>query len=215
MALLAVAVMLMAAGPVQAWQTGAERDYQGHVAVAAERFGLTPDLITQVIAAESGGAPEAVSAKGAMGLMQLMPATWQMLRARLNLGTDPFDPRDNILAGAAYLRELRDRYGAPGFLAAYNAGPGRYEQSLAGRPLPGETLAYVARLGRGDDPSSHAAKPVRPTSWTEAQLFSPGWPANADAIDNRIASQKGVDAAPETPRASGLFAPRTLPMGRP
>jgi hypothetical protein len=69
------------------------------------------------------------------------------LRARYNLGADPYDPRDNILAGAAYLREMYDRYGAPGFLAAYNAGPGRYENHLAtGRPLPDETLDYVATL---------------------------------------------------------------------
>src|SRR6266704_6782318 len=85
--------------------------------------------------------------KGAMGLMQIMPKTWTELRARYGLGADPFDPRDNILAGAAYIRELYDRYGAPGFLAAYNAGPGRYERHLAtGRPLPDETQAYVATL---------------------------------------------------------------------
>ena len=69
------------------------------------------------------------------------------MRARYGLGADPYDPRDNILAGAAYIRELHDRYGAPGFLAAYNAGPGRYERHLAtGRPLPDETRAYVAAL---------------------------------------------------------------------
>ena len=79
--------------------------------------------------------------------MQIMPATWTDLRARYGLGADPYDPRDNILAGAAYIRELHDRYGAPGFLAAYNAGPGRYERHLAtGRPLPDETRAYVAAL---------------------------------------------------------------------
>ena len=82
-----------------------------------------------------------------MGLMQIMPKTWTELRARYGLGADPYDPRDNILAGAAYIRELYDRYGAPGFLAAYNAGPGRYERHLAtGRPLPDETQAYVATL---------------------------------------------------------------------
>jgi hypothetical protein len=82
-----------------------------------------------------------------MGLTQIMPETWTELRTRYNLGTDPYDPRDNILAGAAYLREMYDRYGAPGFLAAYNAGPGRYENHLAtGRPLPDETQDYVAIL---------------------------------------------------------------------
>jgi hypothetical protein len=69
------------------------------------------------------------------------------LRARYGLGADPYDPGDNILAGAAYIRELYDRYGAPEFLAAYNAGPGRHERHPAtGRPLPDETQAYVATL---------------------------------------------------------------------
>ena len=62
--------------------------------------------------------------------MQIMPRTWTELRARYGFGADPFDPHDNILAGAAYIRELYDRYGVPGFLAAYNAGPGRYERHL-------------------------------------------------------------------------------------
>ena len=80
-----------------------------------------------------------------MGLMQIMPQTWSGLRLRYGLGANPYDPHDNILAGAAYLRELHDRYGAPGFLAAYNAGPARYDDHLAtGRPLPAETRAYVS-----------------------------------------------------------------------
>jgi transglycosylase-like protein with SLT domain len=82
-----------------------------------------------------------------MGLMQIMPKTWADLRARYGFRADPFDPHNNILAGTAYIRELHDRYGAPGFLAAYNAGPLRYEHHLAtGRPLPDETRAYVATL---------------------------------------------------------------------
>lgn len=63
--------------------------------------------------------------------MQLMPGTWKEVRRTLNLGADPFDPHDNIVAGAAYLRWLHDRYGDTGFLAAYNAGPGRYDDHLA------------------------------------------------------------------------------------
>jgi soluble lytic murein transglycosylase-like protein len=80
-----------------------------------------------------------------MGLMQIMLQTWSGLRLRYGLGANPYDPHDNILAGAAYLWELHDRYSAPGFLAAYNAGPARYDDHLAtGRPLPAETRAYVA-----------------------------------------------------------------------
>jgi len=79
--------------------------------------------------------------------MQITPVTWVTWRDRLALGNDPFDPRANILAGTAYLREMHDHYGSPGFLAAYNAGPARYEEHLAtGRPLPAETRTYVAML---------------------------------------------------------------------
>ena len=78
--------------------------------------------------AESLGEVRAVSPKGAMGLMQIMPETWASLRVRYVLGADPYDPHDNILAGTTYLRELHDRYGSPGFLAAYNAGPTRYQR---------------------------------------------------------------------------------------
>ena len=95
--------------------------------------------------AESGGDAHALSAQGAMGLMQIMPGTWAELRLRYGLGADPYDPHDNITAGAAYLREMHDRYGEPGFLAAYNAGPDRYKEHVAtGRPLPAETVSYMA-----------------------------------------------------------------------
>ncbi|WP_421934279.1 lytic transglycosylase domain-containing protein [Phenylobacterium sp.] len=147
-----------------------------HVAEAARRFGLPEAWIEAVMRAESAGDPRAVSSAGAMGLMQLMPATWADLRIRYGFGGDPYDPRDNILAGAAYLRELHDRYGAPGFLAAYNAGPGRYEDALTtGRPLPSETRAYLAKLapvvglmrGRGV-----ILQRVDLTAWTRSALFA-------------------------------------------
>lgn len=122
------------------------------VAEAARLTDLPPGWIEAVIAAESGGDPRALSPAGARGLMQLMPGTWRMLRARLGLGDDPFDVRDNVVAGAAYLRELHDRFGAPGFLAAYNAGPARYAAHVQGRrSLPAETRAYVARLRQAVD----------------------------------------------------------------
>jgi soluble lytic murein transglycosylase-like protein len=118
-----------------------------HVREASQRFGLPEHWILAVIRIESAGAVRAVSSAGAMGLMQLMPGTWARQRARYSLGGDPFDPRDNIIAGTAYLREMFDRYGADGFLAAYNAGPGRYEQWRDnGRPLPLETRRYVAAI---------------------------------------------------------------------
>lgn len=126
---------------------GPRVDIDAFVAKAAQRFGLPETWIYAVIRAESAGRIHAVSSAGAMGLMQLMPPTWARQRARFALGSDPFEPRDNILAGASYLREMYDRYGPTGFLAAYNAGPGRYEDWRAGRrALPRETIDYVAKL---------------------------------------------------------------------
>jgi hypothetical protein len=118
----------------------------GALTEASNRFHLPVHWLRAVMRAESGGDAKSISSKGAIGLMQLMPATYADLRTRYGLGTDPFDPHDNILAGAAYLRELLDQYGEHGFLAAYNAGPGRYEDYLHGRSLPAETTEYVRRI---------------------------------------------------------------------
>jgi soluble lytic murein transglycosylase-like protein len=130
---------------------GTER-WQPFIAEAAARFGIPQVWLHAVIRAESAGCElmqgrPIISTAGAMGLMQLMPATWSEFRQRLGLGNDPFDPRDNILAGAEYLRELYDRYGSPGFLAAYHAGPERYEAyRLEVRPLPQATLEYLQHV---------------------------------------------------------------------
>ena len=115
---------------------------------ASRRFGVPASWIAEVMAVESRGHANALSRKGAIGLMQVMPATYADMRARYGLGANPWNPRDNVLAGAAYLRLLYDRFGAPGFLVAYNAGPGRWDDyRLRGRLLPPETVAYIARLG--------------------------------------------------------------------
>jgi hypothetical protein len=121
--------------------------YAVYIAEASQRFRIPSAWIRAVMRAESAAMQRALSPKGAMGLMQIMPDTWDELRIRYRLGKDPYDPRDNILAGAAYLRELHDRYGSPGFLAAYNAGPKRYEDYLSRkRLLPRETRKYIAAL---------------------------------------------------------------------
>lgn len=147
------------------------------VTEAAHRFDLPEAWIRAVMRAESALDPHAVSRAGAMGLMQLMPQTWAAFRARLGLGADPFEVHDNIIAGAAYLRDLMDRFGVPGFLAAYNAGPGRYADHLAtGRSLPAETRAYVAIVGTdiGLSGDRRTSEPVRLASidWTRAPLFA-------------------------------------------
>lgn len=155
-------------------QPPARNPVAGFVAEASQRFGIPEDWIYAVMRVESAGDSGATSVKGAMGLMQVMPGTYADLRARHGLGPNAYDPRDNIFAGAAYLREMYDRYGSPGFLAAYNAGPGRYEESLAGRPLPLETRAYLARLSPavGGDGTAHAGPVADPHAWTRAALFT-------------------------------------------
>lgn len=136
--------MPVEAKPVARWQ---------HlIAEASVRFGIPVAWIERVMRAESGGRTTLggrpiVSRAGAMGLMQLMPGTWAEMRAAHGLGDDPHDPRDNILAGTAYLRRMYDRFGYPGMFAAYNAGPARYADHLArGRALPQETRAYLANV---------------------------------------------------------------------
>ncbi|EGP10325.1 lytic transglycosylase [Bradyrhizobiaceae bacterium SG-6C] len=152
-----------------------------------------------------------------MGLMQIMPKTWEELRLRYDLGNDPCDPRDNILAGTAYLRELRDRYGSPGSLAAYNAGPARYEEHLAGRPLPAETQAYLQKLTPvigGDIATSSALESLRPSAGSlfivrsesskaagRLQLVRPPNPAPM------AASIRDISAI--VPQARGLFVARS------
>ena len=119
------------------------------VAEASTRFDVPKRWIWAVMRIESAGDVTATSSAGAMGLMQIMPQTYASLRATYGFGTNAYDPRDNILAGAAYLRAMHDRYGDTGFLAAYNAGPARYDAFQAAlQPLPTETVHYVAQLGR-------------------------------------------------------------------
>lgn len=148
---LAIAVVALAmatpahADPIMQWHA--------FIAEASRRFGIPEAWIARVMRAESGGMTmlagrPITSHAGAMGLMQLMPATWGQMRVRLGLGSNPHDPHDNIVAGTAYLRLMYDRFGYPGLFAAYNAGPARYADHLAtGRPLPGETRAYLATVG--------------------------------------------------------------------
>ena len=192
--------------------------YAAPIAEATQRLGIPADWIRQIIRAESGGDPHAISPKGAMGLMQLMPKTWAELRGRYDLGSDPFDPHDNILAGTAYLRQMHNRYGSPGFLAAYHAGPGRYEDYRdRHRTLPPETQSYVAELLPllGSDQQREHAMAVALTAhaWTRAPLFAVHL-ASTEAVD-KYASKQMPSGAPTAvtmhdfdaiaPRSAGLF----------
>jgi soluble lytic murein transglycosylase-like protein len=108
---------------------------------AAARYGLPPELVRSVMAAESGFQPLAVSPKGAIGLMQLMPGTAQVL------GADPYDPAQNVDAGTRYLRDLLEKYnhGLRHALAAYNAGPAAVDR-YNGVPPYRETIDYIGRI---------------------------------------------------------------------
>jgi hypothetical protein len=145
------------AGPIDRWQP--------YIAEASQRFGIPEDWIVRVMRSESSGqttrnGKPIRSRVGAMGLMQIMPGTWTGLTAHYGLGSNPDDPRANILGGTAYLREMYDQFGYPGLFAAYNAGPGRYAAYRDGRSrLPRETVAYVASITRSSPPA-----PVAPAT---------------------------------------------------
>ncbi len=120
----------------------ASSKYEDLIREHADRHGVSPDLVRAVIQAESGFNPRAVSPKGAMGLMQLMPATARELGV-----ANPFHPDDNIRAGTFYLATLLARFDQDVVraLAAYNAGAGRVDQ-YNGVPPYRETQDYVKKI---------------------------------------------------------------------
>jgi hypothetical protein len=142
------------------------------------------------------------------------------LRIRHRLGADPYDPHDNIVAGSSYIRALYDRYGSPGWIAAYNAGPGRYEASLKGRPLPTETRAYVAAvapsLDSGGDPDASMKTAADTHPWTGASLFVTQ--SDSESGADFAPAERPLNGAPATaivrdvsaivPQSSGLFVAR-------
>ena len=183
MALLLLSGLVLAPGAtgsalaqtIPAVRTVSANLHAAFVTEASQRFGIPEHWIIAVKRAESAGDVRAISSAGALGLMQVMPATWTELRARYGFGRDLYDPRDNIHAGTAYLREMYDRYGnVPAMLAAYNAGPARYDDYVQrGRALPPETRAYVALLAPqlGATSPSIAPSVAPPPDWREAPLF--------------------------------------------
>lgn len=192
------------AEPVAATDAALDR-WQGFIAEASRRFGVPEAWIRAVMQAESGGRTTLdghpiTSRAGAIGLMQVMPDTYEELRRAHCLGPDANDPRDNILAGTAYLRAMYDRYGYPGLFAAYNAGPERYDEHLRdGRSLPVETRAYLATVAQ-IDPSP----PSTPSVASGTRLF--------------FTLRTTADASPNGDKASAsndLFVPlSTVPSGR-
>lgn len=179
----AAALAFAAPVPISAQSTGPSSagppastvaTWRPYISEASLRFGVPVAWIERVMQAESrghtgeGGRPIRSSA-GAIGLMQVMPGTWSDMRARLGLGIDPDDPRDNILAGTFYLRLMYDRFGYPGLFAAYNAGPARYADYLAGRAsLPRETVGYLASVA----PDAKGGDQVLATAQVVEGLFA-------------------------------------------
>jgi len=161
------AVLLLVATPAKADQVARWRPI---IEEASTRFGIPTVWIERVMRAESRGMTTRDgrpirSRAGAMGLMQLMPKTWQEMRLRLGLGDNPDAPRDNILAGTFYLRLMYDRFGYPGLFGAYNAGPAAYSGWLKGaRRLPGETVAYLEAVAGTKQITSAAIQTAPPPS---------------------------------------------------
>ena len=147
-----------------------------HAAEAAARSALPATVILRVMHVESRGRANAISPKGAMGCMQIMPATWRYLTARYALGSDPWSARFNMIGGALYLAELARQFGFPGAYAAYNAGPARYARHVrGGARLPAETIAYMASLSGTVSPRARRDGTADRNSvtprWQEATLF--------------------------------------------
>ncbi|WP_066779563.1 lytic transglycosylase domain-containing protein [Sphingomonas sp. CCH5-D11] len=177
---------------------------------AAQRFNIPAVWIRGVMQQESAGRTHRsgspiTSHAGAMGLMQVMPATFAELRARYGLGPDPHDPRTNIMAGAAYLREMYDRYGPRYFLAAYNAGPARVDEHLrTGRPLPYETRNYTASLMPTlvpnavplSTPMSAGVQDLTSVAALRAAASAPSRPADRRAVDPSSAPVFAASATP-------------------
>lgn len=187
------AAALAFTSPAQA-ETVAE--WRPYINEASARFGVPIAWIERVMRAESGGrttlgGQPIRSSAGAMGLMQLMPGTWADMRTRLGLGANPDDPRDNILAGTLYLRLMYDLFGYPGLFAAYNAGPKRYADYLAGRVrLPSETVGYLASVA----PSTPGPVPAPVRSAAPPSIF---------AVRRNVPSVGPAEA--NSPPASSLF----------
>jgi soluble lytic murein transglycosylase-like protein len=210
LAVLALAIAFAAparADPLDRWSE--------HVAEASHRFGIPQAWIRRVMRVESGGRTmlngrPIVSHAGAQGLMQLMPGTWSAMRAAHGLGNDVHEPRDNILAGTAYLRAMYDQFGYPGLFAAYNAGPGRYAEHLAtGRRLPAETVAYVAAV--------EGREPERLAATAPGQLAAAATEPRGNGVFVTLSQSLPQEVEPTVPPepARSLFVPLSTASGSP
>jgi hypothetical protein len=201
----------------------AEDPWGPYIHEAATRFAVPERWIRAVMHQESGGqeylnGQPITSDAGATGLMQVMPATYAELRDRYNLGDDPYNPHDNIMAGTAYIREMYDQFGSPAFLAAYNAGPQRVADYMAGRSnLPNETVNYLASI------TPHLGNERPMSGPLAAYADNGGAPLTPDPVPQAYATARiarcwrDPDAAydPDAPCRSGPPAPRVASVYQP
>ena len=182
-----------------------------YIREAANRFTVPEQWVRAVMHQESGGHEYqnghlTRSGSGAMGLMQLMPATWSELAAEFGLGNDPYEPHDNIMAGTGYIRQLYNKFGSPGFLAAYNAGPGRLEQYLeTGGSLPDETVNYVASIS----PNLGDAVPAVTTTASPIMMASartaPAYTVAQNTVTQNAVAQNAVATGPVARTSDGCL----------
>jgi hypothetical protein len=211
-----------------------------YIEEASSRFNVPSGWIRAVMHQESGGneyldGQPITSGAGAMGLMQLMPSTYSDLQSQYGLGGDPYDPHDNILAGTAYIRQMYDKYGSPGFLAAYNAGPARVDDYLAGASdLPSETVNYVAAITphlNDDAPAVEVAEaPVReePAPATEPTVratrdaacwhdpdsaYDPDAPCQSPLVIEQLAPEQAAEPATRPVIQTAAYVPAPTAIG--
>ncbi len=189
--------------PAPSWQRPAGPYLETLIQKYASRYGVDPSLVRAVMRHESGFNPNAVSPKGAQGLMQLMPGTAASMGVN-----DPFNPEQNIAGGVGYLRHCLDCFNqnVPLAVAAYNAGPGRVSRSQGVPAIP-ETQAFVKNVM-----GAYTGRPA-PATATPAQVKHTDIPkpktATRPVVDKRIlpvparTAASGADAeeAPYRPRA--------------
>jgi soluble lytic murein transglycosylase-like protein len=202
-----------------------------YIREASARFDVPELWIRSIMHVESGGneylnGQLITSGAGAMGLMQVMPATYDELRRQYSLGDDPFDPHNNILAGVAYMREMYDIYGSPGFLAAYNAGPNRLDDYLSNnRPLPDETRRYVAMIGPNivgvypdhRSPAEQYAMNALPTYIPAGNRYGRSMQYASRGGGGRVPARAPMEVAqlPEPPRQAAFPAPQQYALVAP
>jgi soluble lytic murein transglycosylase-like protein len=181
------------------------RDVANIIEQESARHGVRPALVRAVVQVESAFDPNARSAKGAMGLMQLMPGT----AAELNVA-DPFDPGQNIRGGVTYLRRLLDRFDGSEelALAAYNAGPGTVSRHGNQVPPFAETRNYLAKVRSSAGPATAASSVGLAAAIRETTIRAPGhtiYKSYAVVDGQRIANYS--DVPPRSPRPADSDGP--------